>query len=275
MFRPVIPASGFSGWNFLQSTYDRQLASHSNSTSIENDRNNMLEKLSNPIDIETLLDDRRLLGSVLSSFNLEGEEWKRGFIDKVLTEASDPDSTFLARLNNPAYTKFAEAFKPTNGMISLSADQLVNLSQNFNRETFETAVGDVDNSMRLALNFQSDISELIGENSSNEANLYRLLGSVPVRTVLETATGLPTDIRSLTLEKQAELLQDRLSSQFGVNDLQDLRQPEFIDKVVLRFQAIESINQGPSASTPGSTALTLLQGIGSNASRNLFLSGLL
>lgn len=274
MFRPVIPTSGFGGWNFLQSTYDRQLESHSDSITVKNDRNYMMEKLSNPIKVEDLLDDRRLLRTALQSFDLGGEEWKRGFIDKALTESADPDSTFLARLNNPAYTAFAEVFKPTNGVITLSPDQLTELSKDFDRESFETAVGEVDNSMRLALNFQSDISSLVGEGSSDNAILYRMLGSVPVRTVLETATGLPTEVRALGLEKQAEILQKRLSSQFGIRDLNDLKDPEVIDKVLSRFQAMETLNQGPSALTPGSTALTLLQGIGSTASQNLFLGTL-
>ncbi len=275
MYNPVIPTSGFAGWNFLQATYDRQLQSHSDSVTVANDRNYMLEKLSSPITQEDFLDDRRLLGAVMAAFDLGGEEWKRGFIDKALTEAADPESSFLARLNNPQYTAFAEMFRPSGGIIALSEEKLAELSQDYNRETFETAVGDVDNSMRLALNFQSGISELVGENSSEKAILYRMLGSVPVRTVLETATGLPTDIRSLSLDKQADMLQDRLSSQFGISDLNQLKDPEMIDKVLTRFQAIESINQGVTATTPGSTALTLLQGIGSTASQNLFLSGLL
>ncbi len=275
MFSPVIPTSGFAGWNFLQATYDRQLQSHSDSVTVANDRDYMLEKLSSPITQEDLLDDRRLLGAAMAAFDLTGEEWKRGFIDKVLTESSDSESSFLARLNNPQYTAFAKVFQPTDGVITLSAENLAELATDYNTETFENAVGEVDNSMKLALNYQSGISDLVGEDSSEKAILYRILGSVPIRTVLETATGLPTDIRSLSLDKQVGMLEERLSRQFGISDMKELKDPEIMDKVLTRFQAIESINQGVTATTPGYTALTLLQGIGSTASQNLFLSGLL
>ena len=119
-FQPVIPLTGNNGWKFLQSTYDRQLSSHANSPQIKADRAYFTEKLSEPLTKEQFLNDKRLLRVALTAFDLGGEEWKRGFIDKVLKEVSDPESTFLARLNNPKYTAFAQAFKPVNGVISLT-----------------------------------------------------------------------------------------------------------------------------------------------------------
>jgi len=278
MFQPAIPLSGYGGWKFLQTTYTRQIQTFTDSSEIRNDRDYLAAKLSQPITQEDFLDDQRLLRITMTAHDLEGEEWKRGFIDKVLSEVGDPESQFLARLNNPEYSSFADTFAPTNGLISLSAEDLSDLTEKFEAVAFRSAVGEVDNNMRLSLNYQSKITELIGDGSSDEAILFRLLGSVPVKTVLESALNLPVDIRKLPIERQADILQERLQDRFGITDLQDLTSPEMIDKVIQRFHAIEAINQGSSNTSPGSIALAILNnsiGFGSGASQNLFLSNFL
>lgn len=272
VFRPVIPSTGIVGWNFLQTTYDRQLESFSGSVQISAENDYMTGKLSSPMSVEDFLDDRRLLRSTMTAFGLEGEEWKRGFISKVLEEVQDPESTFLTRLNNPAYTAFAEAFTPVDGQIRVDADAIESISQDYREQSFRIAVGEVDNDMRLSLNYQAEIGDLVRSESSDDTNIFRILGSIPVRTVLEQALGLPTDIRQLELDQQAKIFQERLQSAFRISDTNELTSEENITRVIQRYSAISAINNGPSPTTPGATALTLLSGIGSIGSQNLFLS---
>ena len=210
MFQPVIPLTGNGGWKFLEATYDRQLESHSKSPQVSRDRDYLVEKFSAPVTVEGLLDDPRLLRVALTAFDLGGEEWKRGFIDKVLEESIDPESTFLARLNNSKYTAFAKAMNPVGGQISLSPAVLSNMAAQFEANSFEAAVGEVDDNMRLSLNYKSGIGSIAGTGSSENAILFRILGDVPTRTLLEGATNLPTDIRKLLLERQAVILKERL-----------------------------------------------------------------
>ncbi len=273
MFRPVIPASGLAGWNFLQATYDRQLKSFSQSPQIRNDQDYLAKKLAQPITIDAFLDDRRLLRTALTAFGLGGEEWKRGFIKKILTEAADPQSTFLARLNNTQYSRFAEAFKPSGRMISVTETALATINAQFGAASFETAVGEIDNTLRLSLNFRSEIGALAHSGSSDETILFRLLGNVPVRTVLERATNLPADIRALPIERQAELLKDGLAKRFGVRDLAKLSSPEIVSRIVERYNALEASARNVAAG-PGASVLALFGGIGSSAAENLFRSRL-
>lgn len=277
MFQPVIPLTGNNGWKFLQSTYDRQLQSYSNSPQIKADRAYLVEKFSRPVELDAFLKDTRLLRVAMTSFDLGGEEWKRGFISKALNEAADPESNFLARLNNPQYTAFAKAFAPVDGKITLDPEALEKIAESFASASFETAVGEVDESMRLALNYQSDISRVVGEGSTETAILYRILGDVPVRTVLETATGLPADLRKLPVEKQAEMLKAGLQKRFGINDVRTLSSDGVVEKVIQRFHAMESISNGASTVSSASNALTLLNGgagLGGQGGINLLLSGL-
>ena len=275
MVQPAIPMSGLAGWSFLQTTYSRQLETFSDSASVKNDRAYMSEKLSKPISLDDFMADRRLLRVTMTAFDLAGEEWKGGFIRKALEEAANPDSTFLKRLNNPAYTKFAETFAFKDGTLSLEAEKIDQLGEDFETAAFRIAVGDVDENMRLSLNYQQKIVDIAGTGASNDAIAYRILGNVPVKTVLEKALNLPSDLSKQPIEKQAEMLRDKLSSAFGISDLGDLVMPDNVDAVIRRFHVMETVNNGPSALTPGYTALTLLgggQGFGSIASQNLFLS---
>lgn len=273
MFQPVVPLSGNSGWAFLQRTYDRQLENFSKSPQIRNDRDYMLEKLAHPMGLDDFLADKRLLRITMTAYGLAGEEWKGGFIRKAIESAGDPESTFLARLNNAKYTKFAETFAPISGKIIMSSSELSKIAVNFEAESFEAAVGEVDDNMRLALNYQSEISDLIGEGSSQKAMLYRILGDVPVRSVLESALNLPSDIGNLTVERQADILKDRLTAVLGISDVSELKSPEMVDKVLQRFHAMESIQSGANSYSSASAALMLLSnGVGSQASQNLFLS---
>jgi hypothetical protein len=277
MFQPVIPFSGNSGWQFLQSTYDRQLESFSSSSQVKADRAYFTEKFAKPMTSEAFLDDKRLLRVAMTAFGLGGEEWKRGFIDKVLTESTDPESTFLARLNNAQYTAFAKAFTPVNGKISVEPEALEKISAAYSSAAFEAAVGEVDDTMRLSLNYQSDIEGLMGNGSSQTAILYRILGDVPVRTVLEGALSLPSSMRSLDIDRQAEILKDALQSKMGINDVHDLADPEKVDQMLRRYHALQSLANGGGGTSSASNALTLLNGgvgLGGQSGINLLLSGL-
>ncbi len=273
MFQPVIPLSGNSGWKFLEATYDRQLKSYTDAPQIQLDRDYLIEKFSGPVAVEDFLKDTRLLRVSLTAYDLGGEEWKRGFIDKVLSEVSDPESTFLTRLNNPKYTAFANAMKPVDGKITLSPAAVSAMAAEYEAAAFEAAVGEVDDNMRISLNYKSEIGGIVGSGASESAKIYRMLANVPVRTLLEGAMNLPSDIRKLPIERQAEIFQERLQSTFGIKNMSELNSPEIIDKAIQRFHVMESIKEGVANYSSASAALTLLgNGLGSQSSENLFLS---
>ncbi|MCR9080574.1 MAG: DUF1217 domain-containing protein [Hyphomonadaceae bacterium] len=275
VFQPVIPLSGFGGWNFLQTTYDSQLDTYSKSPQIKNDIDYFTEKFAEPMAVEDFLSDGRLRRISMTAFGLAGEEWKTGYVRTVLEEVQKPESTFLARLNNPQYSRFAEEMRPVDGKILLTLPNLERITARFAAEAFELAVGEQDNAMRLSLNYKDEITELVTDGASDQTVLYRLLGSVPVRTVLESALGLPTEMQQLDLDQQARILDEKMKSQFGLSSVQDLKDPDTIDRMVSRYVALDGLNRNAAATGPAATALVLLGnavGFGSFASQNLFLS---
>lgn len=273
MFQPAIPLSGIGGWKFLQSTYTRQLESFSDAPQVRNDRDYMLEKFSSAVSVEDFLKDKRLVRITMTAFGLSGEEWKTGFIRKALEEVADPESTFLPRLNNTKYTEFAETLFPINGKILLSSNQRAKIAVNYEAQSFQAAVGEVDDTMRLALNYQSEIAKITGSDSSDKTILYRILGDVPTRTVMETAFNLPDGISNLDLDRQADILKERITSVLGISDMSELSTPAATEKMIQRYLAMDTIENGSTSFSSASAALTLLGGdIGSQGSENLFLS---
>lgn len=275
-FQPVLPLPGLAGWNFLQETYDKQLDTYSNSPQIGRDIEYFKEKFAQPLAVEDFLSDPRLKRITMTAFGLNGEEWKTGYIRNILEEVQDPESTFLQRLNNTQYTNFAKAMEPANGQINLLSSEIDTIAARYTAESFELAVGQQNDSMRLGLNYRDGISELVTEGSTDEAIAFKILGSEPIRAVLDTALAIPADLAQLDIDRQAEYLEDRLKSQFGISSMQDLKDPEVVDQVLKRFQILAGINQGFASTSPASTALVLLgnaaAGFGAVASQNLFLS---
>lgn len=278
-FQPVVPLSGIGGWKFLQATYDKQLQSYTNSPQVRNDRDYLIEKFAQPIAVEDFLKDPRLLRVTMTAFDLSGEEWKKGYINKVLKEVNDPESTFLARLNNPKYTAFANALKPVNGKISLEIEDIAAMAVRFEANSFEIAVGEVDDTMRLSLNYKSEISSIVGSGASESAIAYRLMADIPTYTVVKAALNLPSDVSKLSVERQAEIISNGMKKALGISKLADIASPEAVDKLIVRYHAMKSISDGAAAYSPASAALTILgggsYGYGSGASQNLFLSSFL
>mgnify|MGYP003137843688 CR=1 FL=1 len=277
VYQPVIPLSGYGGWKFLESTFDKQLEGFSDSATVRNDREYFLRQMSSPVAMEDFLSDRRLMRIALTAFDLDGEEWKVDFVRHVMEEAADPDSTFLKRLNNPSYTNFAKSFAVKDGKISLPEDTRTQLADDFEIASFRSAVGEVDNNMRLSLNYKDKIASMAEEGVSESAILYKLLGDVPVRTVLETALSLPTEMRKLDIDQQAKILKERVFSVFSISKVSDLSKADMVEKAIQRFHAMDTVSQVKSSMSSASVALTLLNGAsgyGSIASQNLFLSRL-
>jgi hypothetical protein len=275
-YQPIIPMSGLGGWKFLQATYDRQLANHSASPQVRRERDYMMQKLSGPVSAEEFVKDKRLLKSALTAFGLAGEEWKGGLISRVLKEAGDPSSTFLNRMNNPRYTAFAQTFRPVDGKIQVDQDTLARLSTGFEEKAFSFAVGETDDTMRLALNYKSEIAGLAVAGRSDAAVAYRLLADPPVANVVRTALNIPESTTKLPVERQAELIKAGLKKLLGVSALAEISAPEHVDKLLKRFHIMSSINNPPGPLAPGAAALQLLSGanygFGENASQNLLFS---
>ncbi len=259
MFTPTIPITGYAGWKFLQTTLERQQEAFNSNAAIKNDIDYFNKKLADPISLDDFIADRRLLRITLSSFGLAGEETKGALVKRVLKEGVSDNDALVYRIGNPKYTALATAIPVIDGEIFINSEARQKMIANFERESFNIAVGEVDNNMRLALNYSQEISDIVSRSNSDDAIWYSILGSTPVRTVLEGALSLPPSFQRLDVDRQADILKERAASFLKISSPQDLTDPAVIEKAIQRFQVSEQIKLGPTLATPGYAGVLLLQ----------------
>ena len=272
-FTPAIPLGGIAGLRFLESTSDAQRSAHANSPEIKRDLAYFAENISNVKTAEDLVSDRRLLKVTLGAFGLGDEIDKRAFIREILQDGVETPGTLGSRLNNQSYIDMAKTLRfdrESGTRLAFTAVQ-EEITSKYLSQSFEIAVGEQDGSLRLALDFKRRIGDVA------DRGWYALLGDQPMRAVLETALGIPTQAAAVDIDKQVELFESRARSVLGTGDAADVALTANIDKLVSRYLIIDQSLSGPTASTRGATAVTLLanaaSGFGSFSSQSLFQSG--
>jgi hypothetical protein len=84
------------------------------------------------------------------------------------------------------------------------------------------------------------------------------MGTSALRTVFETALGLPSDFGSLDIDKQLEIFQEKAERSFGTSNISDISDPDTMDKVIETYLLRSQLKTQPVIQS-GSIALSLLQ----------------
>lgn len=276
---PAIPTGGLTGFRFLERTFAAQSTTFVSSPDIQREIEYFQANAANITSVDQLMSDRRVLDVVLNAFGLEDDIDKGAFIRKVIEEGTTDPEAFANRLVEPAYREMADFLGFGNFGGTLVFDFARNeIVDRYLTHRFELAVGEQDFDLRLALNFKQDAAELAASASTEETMWLRLLGSSPLRPVIEGALFLPTNFALIDLDQQVEEVQSRAQQFFGTSGQDLFSDPENLDKMVERFLLRQqTLGSGAGASTAGSAALTLLQSnpLGAGAQQNLFTSNFL
>jgi len=261
-FQPIVPISGLTGWTFLQSTLVRQTETYNTKPSLIRDTDYFTQNIKSVDSAEALVSDRRLLRVALGAFGLQDDINSRALIQKVLEEGTIKSEALANRLSDDRYRKLSQAF----GFGELTGSRTTwegfadEINALYRRRSFEVAVGDQDQSMRLALNAKRELAEIAGRDESENTKWFSIMGVQPLRQVFETVLGLPSGFGQLDLDRQLEEFKTRASSQLGLSSLENLTDPEVLDDLVDRFVLRDQISANVSLSN-GSIALTILQSV--------------
>jgi len=274
-FQPIIGTGGYGGWKILGATEARQRATFEKSPMLAREAEYFRQNIAKATTPEALVKDRRLLSVALAAFGLGEEIYKRAFIQKALEGGTDDPSSFANRLNEPRYKAFVKAFGfgnidgPNIGKEAFSADIIAR----YKSLEFERAVGDVDPDIRLAMNFKREIQAIASAENADRVGWLQIMGQLPLRKFASAALGIPDAIAKLDVDKQKEIFESRSRAVFGEKSAAVFKDPAKVDDAIRRFFLFRQIENGPSASTPGAGALSLLQmsALGSGG-YNLFLS---
>ncbi len=268
-FSPVIPLAGIAGWRFLERTQASQQATFEKGPEIQRDIAYFEDKISSIETAADLVADRRLLKVALGAFGLDGELDKKAFVRKILEEGTTDTTAIANRLADKSFHNLAATFGfgdpggARTGRIGFATA----LTDAYKTRAFEAAVGDTDNNMRLAMNFRREIATL--SQGTDGGSWYTVLGSKPLREVVEKAFGLPSQFGQLDIDRQRDILRDKTSAMFGTDKLTAFQDPAAVEKVINRFLARAQIEGGATGNSPASAALTLLQSMNSSGSQGL------
>lgn len=259
-FQPIVPLSGYGGWRFLERTLEPQQAAFAKSQPVQRATDYFRENISKITTASALVDDRRLLSVALGAFGLDDDINNRFFIRKILEEGTVNDDALANRLADNRYAEFSRAFGfgdrqvPRTGLGSFASDMVAR----YEKRQFERAVGAQNNDLRLALNLQSGLTDVLASNARDGAQWFAMMGNAPLRKVFETALGLPASIASIDVDKQRDIFKSRARASFGTDIMANLsdpaRQEQLIRLFLVRSEAAQS-----TAVSGASAALTLLQ----------------
>jgi len=267
-FQPVIPLGGYTGWRFLQRTIEQQSAQHAKAPMAQRDEAHFREKIGKIGSAADLVADRQLLRVALTAFGLADDLANRAFIQRILeSDLTDPRS-FANRLSDKRYAEMARAFgfAAADGPKTAAPGFADKTIRAFHARQFEIAVGEQDESMRMALSLKRDLGELAAGTMSDEAKWFRVLGTPSMRKVFESAFQLPKGFGQIDLDRQVGILMDRTRRVFGEGGLAQFTDPEKMNALTRRFFVGEQLreiqaNAGPSA------VLTLLMDGQANMAR--------
>ena len=116
-------------------------------------------------------------------------------------------------------------------------------------------MGVQDNALRLAMNAQRELAALASRSGTEKTKWFTLMGNPPLRSVMQTALGLPARIATLDLDRQLTEFQSRTEAVFGSETLAQFTDPAKRESLIRRFLSLSSL-ENPQATAP---ALTLLQ----------------
>lgn len=260
-FQPVLPLTGYAGWAFLKRTQADQQQRFAGSVEMTRDAAYFAENIGDVATAEDLVADRRLLKVALGAYGLADDIDSKAFIRKVLSDGT-LDSTDLAnRLSDKSYYAMAAAFGFDLGTPSTKlsdfADKTLDL---YSQRQFEAAVGEQNNSYRLALNAERVLGDLAAKSSSENTKWFTIMGNEPLRTVMETALGLPSSVAQLDVDQQLSIFKSRAAAAFGASTVSQFTDPDKMEALVRRYLLRDEVANIAAPQSAASIALQLLGG---------------
>ncbi len=258
-FQPIVAGSGLVAWNFLQRTMDTQTKAFEASPQIARDLDYFAENIGKVETAEDLANDRRLMRVALGAYGLDEDLNNTFFMKTILEEGSQARDSLANKLADKRYLAFAEdfGFGDLGGPWHKTDGFIEKIQEQYKTRQFEIAVGEQNESLRLAMNAVRELEEISVDGKSDNTKWFSVLGSPPLRNVMETSFNLPSSFGSLDLDKQLEVFRGRMEKLTGDGEIGQFVSKDAQQKLVDRYLIMSQINntQGMSG---GQIALTLL-----------------
>lgn len=209
-----------------------------------------------------LINSPRLYTYALLAYGLEEKAGSTALIKRVLEQGTQDANDLANVLGDQRYVDLARKFSFDRDPFSpMSADGYADdIISDFFQHEFEVAVGAVDEGLRTALNFERAIPELAGRDSSDTTKWFQVLGTTSLSRVFKSALGLPSGFSQIDLDKQVEVLKDKMQTRFGIESFNEIAEPDVMETIIHTYLLQQQISQN-TATANGQIALNLLQAI--------------
>ncbi|WP_121061445.1 DUF1217 domain-containing protein [Chachezhania antarctica] len=260
-FQPVIPIGGIAGWRFLERTRESQFDTFTKGAQLERDSDYFAETIGKVTSAEDLIADRRLLNVALGAFGLQDDINNKAFIQKILEDGTEADDALANRLADERYKKLSEAFGfgPSGTVTTGDSAAMADIVDKYQVQEFETAVGNQNDSMRIAMYAEREVADIAIDDMSENAKWFTLLGQPPLKKFFETALGLPSAVGKLDLDRQLEIFKDKTLAVTGSSDVSQFTDPKVMEDLTMRYLARAQIEEFNANFNPAANALFLIQ----------------
>jgi hypothetical protein len=260
-FQPTLPVGGLAGWSLLTRTKTRQQDAFTSAPARKAEIMRFEQRFSKLGSAKALVQDRASLRVVLGAFGLQADLQNRAFIQRVIESGTEERGALANRLADKRYAALANAMAHLGpgGDGKPSADLIAKLTSDYQNRSFEIAVGEQDQSYRLAMTAEREIPAILSTFGSDRARWFGLIGNPPLRKVMETALGLPKEFGALPIDQQVSRLQAAARTRFNAATVEDLAKPETIGRVIQRFLIVSEMQTTPTRFSPALTLLSVGQ----------------
>lgn len=260
MIQPALPFTGLMGYQFLSSNFERQINLFSSQPQIEREVNYFEENIVAVQSADDLVGDRRLRHFALDAFGLSEDKDNIFFVKKVLEEGVVDRESFANKLSDPRYRNISKSFG--FGLFAGASRFGENFAEGvvgrFKLARFQSAIFEVDADIGKVLASESILDDIVSENKSNDSRWFSVMGHPPVRSVLESALGLPKSMAAIDLDQQLSTFKEKSKDIFGTSDVERFLDADIKEVIARRFLLRQALNVSQTTSS-ASTALTLLR----------------
>ncbi len=199
--------------------------------------------------VDQLLADSRTVNFLLESQGLDPKSVAKDDLKQMFASDLDDPKSYVNQLSDKTFAKIVSSFNfdiegnltpDTVGTVQQRSDVLQTVNSYY-RQTLEEEQGSSNEGVRLALYFERKASTI--------TSAYDLLGDTALLNFFKTTYNLSSYFSSMDLEKQAATVEKFV-------ELDQLSDPDYVQKVIQRFTALYDSQNG-AANSP---ALSVLQG---------------
>lgn len=231
-----------TSYRVISRDIDKSIARVQSRPVVQRETEYYLANISNIKTVEEFVEDRRLFNYAMKAFGLADMAYAKAFMVKALKEGVDADDALANRLVDPRYKEFVETFNFARhgDKATIFEKTRQGTVDRYLRQTIEEDAGSQNEGVRLALYFERKAATI--------TSAFEILADPALSQVARTALGLPQSISQANIDKQAEILEERI-------DIESFKDPEALSKFLTRFTAMWEIE---NPSSPAQTSIVAL-----------------